>query len=456
MTIVALFIVTVLGIMAFPMLIPYLLLSFMAVDGIASREFINGLHATVRGVNIYFPDLLYSAVTFLAIFGLLRLVVAGRLRKYAPLTKTVMFLVVCYFMFFAAKMANGYFDGVPAQTLVRHFAIDSSCIYFFLPLFYVKNEESLKRLLFFVVFVSFVFPLVQPLLYGSADQMALERGQGGTLRLGAGNGNVLLMLGALALFVWDQKIWLSALPMAGIAMLAQRSAFVALAVCIMVLSFQKKKSIKFISLSVIAGGLLVGALVVIQATTSVPVVDKAADRLSQTFEKTGTTEARIQMIPLSLNAFMERPFVGFSYFDRYALEQKQSLDAFSFDMVHPHNMVLSSLLYAGSIGTVLLFGIVGLTMLAPLRLMRQQTTKQQGMYLFSTTLFFIIFSLMNTTFESVGQVFWILAGVSMWYLNRAYFQKRTTTAGANMKLTEYRGGSLDVGPADKAIQPARP
>lgn len=452
MTIIVLFIVAVLGIMVFPMLIPYLLLSFMAVDGIASREFINGLHASVRGVNIYFPDLLYAAVAFLAIFGLFRLLVAGRLRMYAPLTKTAIFLVVCYFMFFAAKMVNGYFDGVPAQTLVRHFAIDSTCIYFFIPLFYMKQEKSLKQLLFFVVLITLIFPLVQPFLYGSADQMALEKGQGGTLRLGAGNGNVILMLGVLALFVWDRKIWLSALPMAGIAMLAQRSAFVALAVCIMVLSFQKKKSIKFISLSALAGALLVGALVIIQATTSVPVVDKAADRFAQTFENTGTTEARIEVIPVSLHAFTERPFVGFSYSDLYAFEQKQTFDAFSFNMVHPHNMALASLLYTGSLGTVLFFWIIGLAMLAPLRLMRRQTTRQQGMYLFSTTLFFVVFSLMNTTFQSAGQVFWILAGVSMWYLNRAHFQKQTATTGANMRLTEYRGG----GPADKAIQPARP
>ena len=57
-------------------------------------------------------------------------------------------------------------------------------------------------------------------------------------------------------------MWLSALPMAGIAMLAQRSAFVSIALCILVLSFLKKKSMKFISLVGLAGMLLVATLVV--------------------------------------------------------------------------------------------------------------------------------------------------------------------------------------------------
>ena len=79
------------------------------------------------------------------------------------------------------------------------------------------------------------------------------------------------MLGVLALFVWERKMWLSALPLAGIAMLGQRSAFISLALCVMVLAIQKKKSFKFITLMGVAGMLLVAALVVIQSTLSIPV-----------------------------------------------------------------------------------------------------------------------------------------------------------------------------------------
>jgi hypothetical protein len=45
------------------------------------------------------------------------------------------------------------------------------------------------------------------------------------------------------------------------------------------------------------------------------------------------------------------------------------------------------------------------------------------MYLCSTVLFFVVFGLMNTSFLSEGYLFWILAGVSLWYLNQAHYNK---------------------------------
>ena len=178
MTIIALFILVVLGILVFPMLIPYLLVGFMALNGIASRKFINSLHASVGSTNIYFPDLLYAAAVFLAIFGVFRLLSAGGLRMYAPLTKTAVFLVVCYFMFFSVKLVSGYFEGVPVDSLIRRFATDSQCAYLFIPLLYLKQEKTLKQLLFFIVVVTLLFPLIQPFLYGSADQVLFLEGQG--------------------------------------------------------------------------------------------------------------------------------------------------------------------------------------------------------------------------------------------------------------------------------------
>jgi O-antigen ligase len=406
--------------MRFPMLILYLQVCYMALDGLASRNFINGLSASVGPAHIYFPDLLYAASVFLAIFGLFRLLSDGRLRMYAPLTKAAVFFVICYFMFYVVKLIGGYFEGVPAESLVRRFAIDTQCVYLFIPLFYLKQEKTLKQLLSFVVPVTLLFPLAQPFLYGSADQVMFLEGQG-TLRLGFGNGNLLLMLGVLAFFVWERKMWMSALPMAGIVMLGQRSAFVSLALCVIVLAFQKKKSVKYIFLMGIVGALLVAALVIIQTTTSVPILGKAAERLSQTFENTGTTKARIGMIPLSLGEFEKRPFVGFSYRDLYALQNRN--DAFSFNMLHPHNEALATLLYSGLIGTLLLVVTIGLAMVAALRIGREPTTKEQGMYLCSTVLFFVVFGLMNTSFLSEGYLFWILAGVSLWYLNQAHYNK---------------------------------
>lgn len=413
----AFFVLMVFGISIFPLIIPFILVGYMAVDGIASRQFINNLNITVADFSIYLLDLLYAAAAFLAVLGLFRALSTGRINRYTPLTKTIILLVVCYLVFFIGKFFNGYIDGAPLDSLVRRFASDTQCVYLFLPLFYLKDEKTLKTLLFYVVVVTLIFPLVQPFLYGSVDQVALQKGQKGTLRLGSNYGNILLMMGALAFFVWEKKLWLSALPLAGIVMLAQRSAFISITLCIMVLAFQKKKSLKFIMLTGGASILLIAALVVIQTTSSVPVLDKAMDRFSQTFEKTGSTESRMLVIPVALREIGSRPLVGYSYRDIYDLTLKQSVDAFSFNMLRPHNFILSSLLRTGIIGSFLLFGIVLLVMKAALRLTRKKNTKEQGMYLFSTILFFVVFGVMNTSFFSSGYVFWMLAGICLWYVN---------------------------------------
>lgn len=422
MIVVLLFILIVCGIAIFPILIPYLLTGYMVLDGVASRQFVHNLNVSLGGANIFLPDLLYAASIILAALGFIRLFTRGLLRWHAPLTKTSVFLVVCYFLFFTGKMISGYFEGVPTDTLIRFFSLDTQFAYFFIPLMYLRQERTLKKLLYFVVAVTLLFPLVQPFLYGSADQIYLAQGQG-TLRLGFGNANLLLMLGVLAFFVWERKMWLSAIPLAGIAMLAQRSAFISLALCIVVLSFQKRKSIKFIALMSVAGALLIVALMVIQTASTIPVVDKAVERFSQTFEKTGTTQARMDVLPQALGEIEKRPWVGFGYIDMYALQQKQERDPFAFNMLHPHNFVLSLFLRTGVIGAMLLFALIGLAMMAPFRLSRQPETKEQGMYLFSTTLFFVVFSLMNTSFESAGYVFWVLMGISLWYLNQAHYNK---------------------------------
>jgi len=420
--IAAVFILIVLGIAVFPMLIPYLLSGYMVLDGIGNRQFIYNLKVSTGGANVFLPDLLYAAAVLLAMIGITKLFFIGKIKSYAPLSKLIIFTVFGYLLFFVAKILMGYFDSVPLDSLVRRFALDTQCIYLFVPLLYLKKELTLKHILYFIVFLSLVFPLAQPFLYGSADQVYLEKGQG-TLRLGFGNANLLLMLGILAFFVWERRIWLSALPLAGIAMLAQRSAFISLTLCVFVISLQKKKVTKFMSMLAVTGLLLVVALFVIQSTMSIPIVDKVVERFTQTFEKTGTTKARLDVIPVALEEFSKRPWVGFGYSDIYRLQKKQTTSAFAFNMLHPHNFILSSLLRTGIIGTLLIFIIIALVLLAAYRLTRDGGKKKQGLYLFSSMLFFTVFGIMNTSFISAGYVFWILVGISLWYLNDVHYNK---------------------------------
>jgi O-antigen ligase len=412
---IAFFVIALAGVLIFPMLIPFLLIGFVALEGIASNQFMHGFKFTVGGTNIFFIDLLYAASLLLLVFGLRRLISSG---VRGSLTKLVILLIASYFLFFVFKAAFGLLDGVPKDTLVRQFATDTQCVFFFIPYLYLKNQKALVRLLYFTVVLSCLFPLAQPFLYGTQDQLALQAGQGGTLRLGSGGANILLMLGVLGIFTWEKKLALVVLPLAGMAMLAQRSAFIAIILSGFLIGVLKRRIGKTIGIFFVIGVLLVAALTIVQITTSIPVIDKATERLSQTFEKTNTTAARIDVIPMALGEFKKRPISGFSYRDIQALTIKQNEDAFSFNMMHPHNFVLTSLIRTGSIGTIFLFSIICVTFLATFRLTRYDLTRKQGMFLLSAIFFFVIFGLMNTTFFSMGYIFWTLAGTSFWYFEQ--------------------------------------
>jgi len=420
MTVIAVFLLVVLGIAIFPMLIPYLLSGYMVLNGFASRSFINNLNISVGGANIFLPDLFFATAIFLTIAGVTRILITGRLRLLSSSTKVILFWVACYILFFMGKIIAGYIEGVPLDSMVRRFALDTQCIYLFVPLLYLKQEKTLRTLLYFIVLLSILFPLGQPFLYGTADQVSFEQGQG-TLRLGFGYANLLMMLGVLAFFVWENKIWLSSLPLAGIAMLAQRSAFISLALCIIFLTLKKKNNVKFISMLGASGLLLIATLFIIQTTMNIPVVDKAIERVSETFEYTGTTKARINVIPITFEQIGNKPWLGFSYKEIYTLQLQQNRVAFAFNMLHPHNFILSSLLRTGFIGTLILFIIIALVLLSAYKLMRERNIHKQGMYLFSTLLFFIVFGIMNTSFISAGYVFWILTGITLWYLNQIHY-----------------------------------
>ncbi len=400
----------------------------MFMSGLASQAFMREFKISVGSVNIYFLDLLYSAALILAVFGLLKVLLSGRIFQANRYLKAAVFICLLFFVFFLSKSILGFFSGVSPDTLVRRFAMDTQFVYMFIPLIYLRKEAHLKSLLTFIVLLSLLFPLFQPFLYGGADQVALEAGQGGTLRLGGGYTNLLLMLAVLAFVVWEKKVWLSVLPLAGIAMLAQRSAFLALAICVFVIAIMKRMSVKFFGLLAVIGVGMIAVLFVIQLFFSVPVVSKAAERFSQTFEKTGTTEARIGVIPIAFNEFVHRPIAGLSYRELYDLEQVQHTDAVAFNILHPHNFVLSFLMRTGLVGTLLLFTVISIALLASRSLCRQPTTIKQGQFLFGAILFFVVFGLMNTTFQAAGFIFWTLLGVTLWYQEKLQYSRNASKA----------------------------
>jgi O-antigen ligase len=302
------------------------------------------------------------------------------------------------------------------------FSDDVQCVYFFLPLLFLKNEIQLKRLLYFLIFISLIFPFGQLLMVGSQDYEILLKGQG-TLRLGYGESAVFLAFAVIAFFTWERKMIAAILPAAGIVMLAHRSAFIGIVVSLVSQSILKGKKLKTNIFLGLIGILVVGVLFIVQETTSIKVFDKGIERAEQTFESTGTTLARMSSISQAFDVLVEHPIFGVGYGDLYKFEG-QTGSALAFNVLHFHNFVLQAMAQTGLVGTTLFLWIIWYVLSCALRLSRMPGKKETGTFLFACILFFTIYGTMNTTFNTSGFLFWFLAGTVYWYFNEAKVVQR--------------------------------
>ena len=403
-----------------PMAIVYLLLGYMVFNGYSSRPFMeNVLKVTFGNVNVYPLDILFASMVMLILFYLIKRIIGiSRARVISKEARLATGLIVLYFLLFSGKFVAGYFEGVPPQTLIRLFAVDIQCVYFFLPLFFLKNEIQLRRLLYFLLFISLIFPFGQLLMVGSRDTQYILQGQG-TLRLGYGESSLFLAFAVIAFFAWERKMTAAVIPAVGLVMLAHRSAFIGIAVSLVTLSFLKGKKLKTNIILGLMGVLVIGVLFVVQEATSIRVFDKGIERAAETFEKTSTTKARFGAISQTFDVLAEHPIVGLSYGDLYKLEKRAETSALAFNILHSHNFFLTSLSHTGLVGTILLSWIIVYVLSCSRHLSRMSGKKETGAFLFACVLFFVIFSLMNTSFGSAGFLFWILSGTVFWYFNEA-------------------------------------
>lgn len=410
-------------ILVIPVSIMYLLLGYMIFNNFSSRPFMEQvLKVTVGGVNIYPLDFLLATTTLLILpyfIGIFRGKMVSKEARFAAI------LILLFLMFFIVKGLSGYFGGVPLQTIIRMVAVDVQCLYFFLPVLYVKSEKQLKRLLYFTVIISMLLPFGQLLLAGSVDTQYILKGQG-TFRLGYGDSSLILAFAILAFFAWERKMVASVLPLIGLVMLAHRSAFIGIVVSMMAMSFLKGKKLKTNLLMGAIGLLAVVMLFFVQGMTSYKVFDKGVERIGETFEATGTTSARLAVIPQTFKIWSDNPLFGLGYADLYKLESRivgektlSGADTLAFNILHSHNFLLTALSHTGLVGTVLMLSILAYGLVCARRLSNMQGKKMLGSYLFACLLFFIVFATMSTTFGSAGFLFWVLYGIVFWYFNEA-------------------------------------
>lgn len=403
-----------------PMAIVYLLLGYMVFNGFSSRPFMeNVLRVNFGTVSVYPLDILLASMVMLILYYLIRrLIGISKARIVSKEARFATGLIVIYSLFFFGKLVAGYFEGVPPQALIRMFVADVQYVYFFLPLFFLKNEIQLRRLLYFLLFISLIFPFGQLLMVGSRDYEYILQGQG-TLRLGYGDSALFLAFAVIAFFTWERKMGAAVIPGTGIAMLNHRIAYVGIVISLVSLSVLKGKKLKTNIIFGLIGVLVLGVLFVVQETISIKVFDKGIERVTQIFEKTGTTKGRIDVIPQTFDVWVEHPIVGLGYGDLYKLRERSETSAFAFNILHSHNFFLTALSQTGLVGTILILLIIWHALSSARRLSRMTGKKETGSFLFACILFFVIEALASTTLSSAGFLFWILCGIVYWYFNEA-------------------------------------
>ena len=411
---------TTISVLYRPLILAYLLLLYMVLNGLASRAAAASFKLSIGSVNVFALDYLFGMMIILLSVGLIfgyKCSIRSARSSREVRFETV--LIALFLLYQLIRFLLGYFGHVPPDSLVRMFYADVQAAYYFLPLMFVRNERQLSRLFFFIMGIALLFPVGQVLFASREDAAMLMKGQG-TYRLGFGDSAIPLGVGLIAIYVWERRLWLMALPAAGIVMIAHRSAFIAIIVAIVAAAVLKGKKIKAIG-AIILGGVMAGSLLfAVQHFSGELVLDSGINRIGETFEDTGTTEARLHAIPYMLEKLMESPIVGVGYKELYRIRESLSINVrASASILHPHNFALRALVQYGAIGAVLLFMAIGYSLRMARRLSRSSQTNNIGAFLFASQVYFVIFAMMNTAMGSAGFFYWILVGCTFWYIERA-------------------------------------
>lgn len=402
-----------------PFLICYLLLLYMFIEGLAHPSFFQSLRVSIGSISLYPLDVLFFLM-FLSLFfyWMKRMFSSGRVQhpSFGKGTRSVRTFVVLYLVLHVCYLVSGFLSNIPLESLFRYFTNPLQCLFMLVPLLFAHSEEQFRKLLVFMLLLALIFPFGQLLLTGTDQTAYIMKGQG-TFRLGFGSFGIILAFAIIAIFCWEKKLLGAAIPGVGLIMLAHRSAYIAIVVSLCVLGILRGKRIKTVFSITFAGVAVIAFLLVIQASTSIMVFDSGVSRINETFANTGTTNARFDAIGDSYTVLKQNPITGIGYSGIYKLHKVQYEQAHAFNVLHPHNFILKLLSTSGVLGTCLFLYILFKIIKNCLRLTKSREYHLNGCFILSSLLYFIIFSLMNTTFSSSGYAFWTLSGIGFWFLN---------------------------------------
>ena len=420
------------GMIGVPLLVwkPFLILYILVLGTFFHKLLI--LEISIGSINIYLKDvlvLLYCISLFLAFF-------TSIIIKKAPLFKIssksifLLCLVFSYIGLMVIYMISGYFQGVPLDSCIRRFLNNSYCLFFFMPLLFLQDKRQLKHLIVFIILLSIVFPFWQ--LYVFFAEGIYSHTSSGTLRLQGSTAATLLTCAILAILIWMRgykQYLLVCFPIISIIFIAHRSVYIALFIALLLSFFWIKQLGKLFLFSYVTIGLLVLSMVAIEIFWGHSFLSDFTHRGAETFSTTNpTTLARFHAIKDNLYVFAKKPIwgIGFNYEVLSIIFHKSSVvfpnidfTLTETDVLQPHNFFLRHLSHTGIIGT----SIITMIIISVLRrckdlISREGTDRNVGIFLFSYITYFIIVSLMNTTFFVHGFIFWIFCGITILFSER--------------------------------------
>lgn len=381
------------------------------------------LRVSFGSTNIYIEDIFLAFYCISAGCLILKRVVTKE--SIIDLSKDAIFIfgfVIGFIVLHLSLIVVAWNQGVPVTSAVRRFLPYASCLYFFFPFLFLKNKDQYRKLLTVMIFVSVLYPFWQIYLYIEGGYTITSSG---TIRL-AGAGVPIISCSLFAMLIWKEKThynFLAINPILAILLKGHRSFFLALVLCLFILIVWTRGIFQTMVFLCIGSIGLIFSFLIVEAYTGHSFMEDFIKRGADTFDsQVGTTKARLSAIEDTIYVFKKKPLLGIGYHfevlpkilrpTKIAEKQNNVSEFAEWNVLHPHNFVLNFLSRTGIVGSFLVFSIIILVLKTCYSFTQLDgMIHKKGVFLFCSILFFILVSLMNSTFTSEGFIFWLLCGV---------------------------------------------
>lgn len=394
---------------------------------------------TIGHVNIFVHDcFLFFYCACAGVLILAKFIKKKQIFDLDSATKPLFFLASSYLLLHLFYVVISLVQGVSPATAIRRFLIYSDILYFYFPILFLSDESQYKNLLKFMI-IMVIFGFLHQLYVAAIATRFHNLTSSGTVRIGL---NGITIIGscffAFIVFKNDLKYYLIAIcPIISIILVGHRSGFIAIAASLIVFFIFTKKITKLLLLCYLFGFLLLISLGGLEFLTGHDFLEDTLTRTGDTFSTSNKTSiGRLNKIENSFQVFIKKPIFGFGHNYEsikglankypYGLNDQEYLKDFEFNVLHPHCLLARSLSHTGIFGTLILSSIIILALKrCHLLIGAGESYSTKGVFIYCSIIYFVVFSLFNTTFTEEGWFFWTLCG------SVVYFSKNIESAVGN-------------------------